>query len=276
MDKLEEFFILIQIIILLATMIVSGLTFYWSHMFSKKSKIQSDSNKLFELEKERLKLQAQIIELSRTKANYRQSALDDVSDQNEQNLMLSARLRECYQMLSGIQLEMKHILDAVGDCYTNFTLPQCRLFAECWDKFLNFDKATFFWEHAINMDESNSAIKSETLRYYGLFLFNNGLKDAGNKQFYKSVELNDDNDCGRYINATTYSTWIRAYHIYLMNYPQNAETQSLCMKEIGDIIKKYTVVVKSIRHRGKRTQAMEDLEEANRIINSLNQIVKAN
>ena len=268
---MEDFFILIQIIILLATMIVSGLTFYWSHMFSKKSKIQSDSNKLFELEKERLKLQAQIIELTK-KINYRQSARDDVNDQNEQNLMLSAKLRECTQMLSGIQLEMKHILDAVGNCYNDFTLLQCRLFAECWDKFQNFYKARFFWEHAISMDESNSAIKSETLRYYGLFLFNNGFKDAGNKQFYKSVEFNDDNDCDRYINASTYYAWIQAYYTYLINYPQNAETLSVCMKEIGDIIKKYKIVVKSIRHKGKRTQALEDLEKINGIINSLDQI----
>ena len=44
------------------------------------------------------------------------------------------------------------------------------------------------------------------------------------------------------------------------------------MKEIGDIIKKYKIVIKSIRHKGKRTQALEDLEKINGIINSLDQI----
>lgn len=271
MNNIDDISIVLQIIILFATMMVGVFTFYLSHQFSRKNKVQMDSNKLFELEMERLKLQFHIREISDSlKTEENESVMDnrlvDVA-------RLSTRLGEYLLLLSNVQLEMKHILSATESNYKSFTSSQCRLFAESWNHFLNFDKANFFWNEAIKKDEPNTNIKSETLRYYGSFLFNHGLKKAATNQFYESIKLSNlNNDCSKFINSVTYKTWVLEYYKYIINNKLDNKNFSVCIEEIGGIINQYELVVTSILHQEKRNQAMEGFIEVNRIIHALNHV----
>lgn len=157
----EQFILFLQSIILLVTVIVSAYTFYISHVFTRKNKIQTDSNKLFELDLERAKVLSKIRAVSEH-LNYEVKKYANSSNRIEKlNIdKLNTTLNELIILLSGIQLEMKHILLATGVEYKAFTVSQCRLYAECWYKLLNFEKAEIFWKRALKIKETNAYILS--------------------------------------------------------------------------------------------------------------------
>lgn len=109
-----------------------------------------------------------------------------------------------------LQLQAKHLLMEVRSVkVVKLKIPQLRLFAEICEAFLYFDDAKRYWEKCMTMKFPMAEIESEYHRRYAQFLYEKLLDySKGEDEYQKALKLPNDNAGQRFINYSTYVSWI--------------------------------------------------------------------
>lgn len=112
--------------------------------------------------------------------------------------------------ISDIQLKMKHLLVEVMKIkLVRMSQPQLRLIADTCEDLLYYYEAKKYWKKCFKKKFIIPEIESEYHRRYAQFLYEKLLDyNMGEEEYHKALKLSNDNAGQRYINYSTYISWI--------------------------------------------------------------------
>lgn len=113
--------------------------------------------------------------------------------------------------IANLQLQMKHIVWEIhrleGHMFCWLSFSQNRMIADCCEWFLYYDEAKKYWGRCFKSKFPSQETEAEYHCRYAQFLY--GICDYANGdiEFTKALELPNDTDGRKYINAETYRKW---------------------------------------------------------------------
>lgn len=112
--------------------------------------------------------------------------------------------------MSDIQLKMKHLLVEVMKInLVRMSQPQLRLIADTCEDLLYYNEAKKYWKKCLKKKFVIPEIESEYHRRYAQFLYEKLLDyNRGEGEYNEAIKLSNDNAGQRYINYSTYISWI--------------------------------------------------------------------
>ena len=112
--------------------------------------------------------------------------------------------------MSDIQLKMKHLLVEVMKIkLVRMSQPQLRLIADTCEDLLYYNEARKYWKKCLKKKFVIPEIESEYHRRYAQFLYEKLLDyNSGEEEYKRAIKLSNDNASQRYINYSTYISWI--------------------------------------------------------------------
>lgn len=164
-----------------------------------------------------------------------------------------------------LQLQVKHLLMEIkGIKIVRLKVPQLRLFAEACEAFLYYDDAKQYWEKCMALKLSMPEVESEYHRRYAQFLYERLLdKVNGDNEYKKAIMLPNNNAGRRYINYSTYVSWINDILTY-ESYSKDLTSSNT--KLLTDCIKEAESLSLEIPSKAKREEChMKIIELSKRI-----------
>ena len=113
--------------------------------------------------------------------------------------------------IADLQLQIKHIMIQIIELHKwniiKLSQSQYRMMADCCEEFLYFNDAQRYWEKCFSFKFPIKEIESEYHCRYGQFLYHICDFPNGINEFKKALELDNDGDGRKYINADTNVKW---------------------------------------------------------------------
>lgn len=240
--------VIIQTITLLITVVnLVGVT-YLGIWLTAKNHTTDTFNKIHELKREREEVKKMYSQLDSAGLQYTKNELD--------------------VKMAELQLQTKHLMmEADNSSFVSLTSSQYRLLADLCKEFLYYDQAKVYWEKCFSLTLPNREIESEYRRAYAQFLYGISEKNEGNQQYENATKLSNDNDGCKYINVTTYVSWINDIMNSERDLYYNKELDSEVIKvnssQIEGLLQNAKNIASSIHDIGMKKQCNDDIDKAN-------------
>lgn len=215
-----------------------------------------------------------------TEKNRLTKIIDDLfSLKREWNTIRYKKEKAYPDEIPDIQLKMKHLLVEVMKIrFIRMSQPQLRLVADVCEDLLYYDKAKKYWGKCFKKKFAIPEIKSEYHRRYAQFLYEKVLDyNKGEKEYNKAINLPNENAGQRYINYSTYTSWIHDILDSETNILFNKELLPHNTELLDNCIKKARSVSQGILNRNQRDSCYKEIVDLSRkvegrklIINGLN------
>lgn len=190
--------------------------------------------------------------------------MDDLFSLKHEWNLARHREKEAYpNEISNIQLKIKHLLiEVMKISLVRMSQPQLRLIADTCEDLLYYDEANKYWKKCLKKKFIIPEIESEYHRRYAQFLYEKLLYyNMGEEEYNKAIKLSNDNAGQRYINYSTYTSWIndileseKSIHFNKELLPHNTELLDNC-------IKKARFVSQGILNRNQREECHKEIVE---------------